>query len=335
MIKGCILSVLICVFIFSGISIFTSVSFSQEEFPEPTTEELIEEMLADEEFPEEIKKELEEMLRTGEIGGFEEEPVIPPPMRRERRRRVEGKELELEEPAEIGARPEIIPSAMSNKISLDLKGVDIIDVLKMLSARSNLNIVAGRNVRGRVTLFLKDVDIWDTFEIILAANALAYEKQGDIINVMTERDYEQLYGEKYYSKKELRIFRLEYVRASDISKALNQAKSKIGKVIIDEASNTVILVDSSKSIAEMERMIAELDIPIETRVFCLNYAKAEDIKTKISEILTKGVGTMQVDERTNKLVITDLSRKMFDIADIIREMDEKHREVFIETKTIE
>src|SRR3990167_9178313 len=55
-------------------------------------------------------------------------------------------------------------------ISLDLKGVDILEVLKLLSQRSGLNFVAGRNVSGRVTIFAKDVDIWEAFERIVEAN---------------------------------------------------------------------------------------------------------------------------------------------------------------------
>ena len=74
------------------------------------------------------------------------------------------------------------PEPTQNKISLDFKGMDIVDVLKILAARSEMNLVVGKNVAGRVTLFLKDVDLRDAFEIILLSNDLAYEKKGDIIN---------------------------------------------------------------------------------------------------------------------------------------------------------
>ena len=67
-----------------------------------------------------------------------------------------------------------------NKVSLDIKGMDIIDVLKMMSAKAGMNLIIGKNVTGRVTLFLKDVDVQDAFDIIVLANDLAYEKQGDI-----------------------------------------------------------------------------------------------------------------------------------------------------------
>ena len=56
------------------------------------------------------------------------------------------------------------------KLSLELKGMDVLDVLRLLSIKSGLNIVAGANVRGRVTLFLKEVDPWDAFVIILETN---------------------------------------------------------------------------------------------------------------------------------------------------------------------
>ena len=39
------------------------------------------------------------------------------------------------------------------KISLDLKGMDIIEVLKTLASKGNMNLVVGSNVRGRVTMF--------------------------------------------------------------------------------------------------------------------------------------------------------------------------------------
>jgi len=329
--------------------IFNTYAFSQEEgVPSPPgmsaadEKTSLENMLRDENIPPEMKKEIEDALK-GIPAEKGPEEVMPPPEETEPGLAPEeAAPIEEEGIPEITAMPKAEPkmpktnvSSSKNKISLDLKGVDIIDVLKMLSARSNLNIVAGRNVRGKVTLFLKDVDIWDAFEIILASNDLAYEKRGDIINVMTERDYEQLYGERYSDKKEVKIFRLEYAKAAEISKALNQTKSKIGKVIIDEPSNTIVMVDSPQAISQMEKMIEKMDMPVETKIFSLNYAKAEDVKTKISDILTKGVGTIQVDERTNKVVITDLTKRLPEISNIIAAMDEKHKEVLIEAKIVE
>ena len=105
-------------------------------------------------------------------------------------------------------------------LSLDIKGMDVLDVLRILSTRGGMNIIAGRNVTGKVTLFLKDVKIWDAFEIIIAANGLAYEQRGNIIYVMTARDYELDHGEKYEDKRVVKSVKLVHAEASEISKAV-------------------------------------------------------------------------------------------------------------------
>ncbi|NQT06339.1 MAG: secretin and TonB N-terminal domain-containing protein [Candidatus Omnitrophica bacterium] len=222
-----------------------------------------------------------------------------------------------------------------NNISLDFKGMDVVDVLKLLAQRGNMNIAISKNVRGKVTMFLKDVDVNDAFEIILATNDLAYEKKGNIINVMTEKDYEQTYGSKFHDKRVIETFELKYVKAADVSKALEQIKTKIGKVIVDEGSNAVVVMDAPFVVERAKDMILTLDKPVETRVFTLDYAKAEEVKSKIEEKLTKNIGLIQVDERTNKLLITELSSRMSYMEELIGELDERTREVLIEAKIVE
>jgi len=220
-------------------------------------------------------------------------------------------------------------------ISLDLKGMDIIEVLKTLASKGDMNIVVGANVRGRVTMFLKDVDVREAFELILTANNLASDRRGEVIYVMTQRDYEQLYGEKYGDKKKAKIIQLKYAKAAEITKSLNQIKTKIGKVIVDEGSNTIVIIDAPNALSQAVELVKKLDKPTTTMVFELNYATAADIKDKIDEVLTKGVGTAQIDERTNKILITDLKDRMDEIKRILSEFDTKTQQVLIEAKIIE
>ncbi len=237
--------------------------------------------------------------------------------------------------AEEMTRQQPAAAQTSNTISLDIKGMEITDVLKMLAGRAGINIVVGKNVNGRVTMFLKDVDVWDAFEIILLANELAYEKKGGIINVMTQRDYELIYGERYQDKKQAKVIRLLYARAIDLSKALNQIKSNIGRIVADEASNTLTLIDTPEKLNEMEAFIKSTDLPVQTRVFALNYAQADKISAKILESVTKGVGSVKVDERTNKIVVTDYPAKLEELATVITAFDEKTPQVLIDAQIIE
>lgn len=225
--------------------------------------------------------------------------------------------------------------ARQDKISLDLKGLDIVDVLKMISSRSGMNIVVGKNVTGKVTIFLKEVNIWDAFEIILASNSLAYEKEGDIIKVMTDRDYELIYGEKFGDKKQSLTKTLKYAKAQDLAATLNQIKSNIGRVIVNEGVNIIVVLDTPAKITQIEKIISELDQPTETRVFELKYAQADKISPKLQEAVSKGVGALRIDERTNKIAITDYPGKIADLSKIIEAFDEKPSQVRIDAQIIE
>lgn len=237
----------------------------------------------------------------------------------------------------LPGRAEDTPAQLpdSSVISLDFKSMDIVDVLKLLAQRGDMNISISKNVRGKVTIFLKDVDIYDAFEIVLASNGLAYEEKNGIINVMTERDYELLYGTKFSDKREIKIFQLKYAKVATASKALDQVKTKIGKIVTDESSNTLVVIDAPHAVFMAEKVIESIDLPTETRIFGLDYAKAEDIKPKIEERLTENVGTIQVDERTNKVVVTDLANKMTELERVIAELDERTKQVLIEAKIVQ
>ena len=221
------------------------------------------------------------------------------------------------------------------KLSLDIKGMDILDVFRLLSMRGGLNIIAGKNVTGKVTLFLKNVDIWEAFEIIIAANGLAFEKRNDIIYVMTERDYELIYGKKYEDRRIVKSIKLRYAKAGDISKAVSQFKTNIGRVVADDTSDTVVIMDIPKVVAEMEKIIQGLDIPLETKVYSLQYAKVDEMKDRLGEMLTENIGSLRIDERTNKVIVTDLAEKIPFFDKVIAAFDEKHKEVVIEAKILQ
>ena len=223
----------------------------------------------------------------------------------------------------------------SDRISLDLKGIDVVEALKILSSRGNLNIVIGGNVQGRVTLFLNDVNVQDALEIILISTGLAFERKDDIFYVMTQVDYERTYGESFGGKKEVLFFKLKNTKAANMAKSLEQAKTRLGKIIVDDLSNSVVLMDSRTAIQQMSQIVEKLDQPVSSRIFELKYSKAEDMKAKVFEMLTKDVGTVQVDARSNKLSVTDIESRLDEIGKMVAAFDEKPQQVLIEAKIVQ
>ena len=231
---------------------------------------------------------------------------------------------------------------LQTKISLDIRDMDMVHFLKFLAIEGELNIVASKAIAGSVNLLINDVTIGDALEIVLSLNNLAYEVKGNVIKVTTNEEYKTLYGVDFYDQKQTVVYKLKYASATNVGTILGNVKSEIGKIIYDDSTGTLVLIDTPDKIKEMETVIEQQEIPTisrviptETKAFELKYAKVEDVKSEISEELTADVGSMRTDTRTNSVVVTDLPHKIERIETIIKVFDRKTREVFIEAKIIE
>ena len=87
------------------------------------------------------------------------------------------------------------------------------------------------------------------------------------------------------------------------------------------------------------KSIAELTTePVDTRVFILNYARAEELQESIAPLINTAApveGKIQIDVRSNALVITERPSRMNRIQEIIERLDKATEQVMIETKFIE
>lgn len=231
---------------------------------------------------------------------------------------------------------------LKNKISVDLRGMDIVDVLKFLAIEGDLNIMMAKGVAGPVNLLIDDVTIGNAFEILLSLNDLAFEVQGNVIKVIFNDTYKTMQGVDFYDPRQTIIYQLKYASAQKMGTFLGNIKSDVGKIVFDDDTGMLVLIDTPDKIKEMTEVIIKSDMntvsrvmPTETRVFELKYAKIEAIEDQVSEALTIDIGTIRSDERTNTLVVTDLPHQMENIAQIIEAFDRKTREVFIEAKIIQ
>lgn len=238
-------------------------------------------------------------------------------------------------PASSGSDNTLITDADPGKISLDLKGIDIVELLKILAVKMSVNIAPTKEVTGRVNIFLNNVTLDDALEILLINNALAAIKEGNIIKVMTLERYNQLYGKRYDEIRKTRTYKLKNASPKDVFNTLSQLKSDVGKIIIDETSGTLILIDVPDSLNMMEKTLMSLEKPKETRLFELKYAKAEDIKGQLATVLTPGISQIETDTRTNKILVTDLPDKLKKIEEMIDEFDEPTRQVLIEAQIVQ
>ncbi|MBI4323402.1 MAG: type II secretion system protein GspD [Candidatus Omnitrophica bacterium] len=232
---------------------------------------------------------------------------------------------------------ETLPAAPKDKerISLDLKGVDLVELFRILSLKTGLTIVPTKGVSGRINVYLNNQTFEDALDIILISQDLAFERKGDILYIMSAQEYEQLYGRKYSERRKIKSLKLTYAEPTAVFDALSQLKSDVGKLVVDKATGVLILIDVPERLDLMEQAVRQLDQPPAMAIFDLKYAKPKDLKEKLSTEITEGTGDAIVDERSNKLVISDLPEKMRRIERVVKAFDTEPLQVLIDAAIVE
>lgn len=232
-------------------------------------------------------------------------------------------------------QPVLVGSGMDQRVSLDLRATEVSDAIKYLATKGGLNLSLSKNVAGRVNLFLTDVPIRDIFDVILRSNELAFDRQGEIYSVMTEAEYRALYGRRFTDARKVKTFRLQYAIPQQAFNLLDTLKSEIGRLLVDEDSGTVVVMDTPERLEKMTETLATLEQQGAIRVFDLRYAKAKDVEERLKEQLELNkLGYIKADERSNQVIVKTLPERMKDVERIVAALDRKTREVLINARIV-
>ena len=223
----------------------------------------------------------------------------------------------------------------SDKISLDLKNVDILELLRIVSLKTGRTIVPSKDVSGRITVYLSNVAFNDVLDIILLTQGLALNRDENVYYVMTDAEYKKIFGRDYIDRRKIETIRLSYAKPAVVFNALGQLKSEVGKIVVDESTGTVIMIDLPEKLDILKSAIRQIDQPLTTTVFDLNYIKSADAKAQLNAAITPGTGEVIIDERSGKAIITDLPKKMDRLGLLVRELDEESRQIYVETDIVE
>ena len=152
----------------------------------------------------------------------------------------------------------------AGKITVDFKDAEIHDVLKIISYKSGVNIVAGQDVVGEVTIRLVNVHWERALDVILKNSGFVYERDEDIIRVTT---LENLSSEELSTE----IFVLNYADAQEVSAAIREMLSDRGRVKFDQRTNQLVVSDVPTNLYKISKVVGRLDkktpqIMIEARV---------------------------------------------------------------------
>ena len=164
------------------------------------------------------------------------------------------------------------PKYTGTRISLDFKDADIRNILRLIAEVSNLNIVAGDDVQGTVTIKLNDVP-WDqALDVILLSNNLGKSLDGNILRIapfdkLEKQRKDALAATESQAKLEplkKALIPISYAQASQLKPVIQNSKvlSPRGSIEVDQRTNTLIVMDIQKNIEEARTIVDNLDTPI-------------------------------------------------------------------------
>jgi type IV pilus assembly protein PilQ len=235
---------------------------------EVTTEIKKEEIRKEEQKPIPEVKKAEKVLPP-----VEEKPTPPQPVTKT----VAEEKKAIEEPL-----PEKKTYA-GRKLSLDFKDADIKNILRLIAEVSNLNIIAGDDVTGKITMRLMDVP-WDqALEVILQARSLGMSHVGNVIRVapidkLKKEVEEELSGKRAKEKLEdltTELIPVNYATAKELLPQVKSVLSDRGDVKVDDRTNILIVKDIPMKIVGAKNLVKALDtktpqVLIEARIIEAN-----------------------------------------------------------------
>lgn len=211
-------------------------------------------------------------------------------------------------------------------VNYNFQDVPVRTVLQLLAEDTGLNIVASDTVQGSITIRLNNVP-WDqALDVILRAKGLDKRRDGNVIWIAPAAEISKSEQDKEDARIALEnrqdlqteFVRVNYHSAVDIYKAITEAKgvggqnqqggggnqnqdsgflSPRGRLVADGRTNTLMISDIPKRVAEMKRLINEIDRPvdqvvIEGRIVIATESFARDLGARFG-VGRRGTGNNQ------------------------------------------
>jgi type IV pilus assembly protein PilQ len=157
--------------------------------------------------------------------------------------------------------------ATGRRMSLDVQGADVNTVLRSLSEFSGKNIVASKEVKGQVTMRLRNVPWRHALDILLRAQGLGMVEKGQTIvvsNLETLRKEEMDRRTAERAQEELlpletRILPISYANSEEMAKAVEKTLTKRGHIEVDKRTNALLVTDITERLDQCEGMVRSLD----------------------------------------------------------------------------
>jgi len=224
----------------------------------------------------------------------------------------------------------------NQNITLEFNEADIRNVLKIISFKAGVNIVASPDVIGNVSIRLVDVPWERALDIILKTYGFGYERQGNVILVAKLENISKIQAEEPLRTE---IINLKFLDSNDARRVIIPLLSERGTISILytrgqkgwQFGTFQIGKGGQTQAGEREKDVSDSQVVRET--ISASGSKSSEPTKKLTNQLE--ISKAELSIKSKILVITDTVAALDKIKDFIAKIDRKPKQVIIETKIME
>jgi type IV pilus assembly protein PilQ len=154
-------------------------------------------------------------------------------------------------------RQEQTPPSQMPRITVTFENTDIRDVLNNFADFTGKSFIPGSGVEGNVTANIRNQP-WDlALKAILEAHGLTAVETGT--GIIRVDQLENLQQRQQLVQLQTQIFKINYAPVGEIAAAIEPAMSDRGRVIPNDATNSIIVTDLAENIEITRQLISDLD----------------------------------------------------------------------------
>ncbi|MBL7646432.1 MAG: hypothetical protein JNK74_09625 [Candidatus Hydrogenedentes bacterium] len=229
-------------------------------------------------------------------------------------------------------------SPLLQPVTIDFRDMDLINAVQILADMAGINVIAGTDLVGTVTLNLKNVPLMQAMETALRINGLGIVEEEGIYHIKP-------YLDAIASKRETRVVDIVESKAEEIVATLKNVITgseyeSLISISSNETANTVIIAGPIDQIEPLVVMAKRLDVeqatlPTVTMPIKLNYAEPAEMMAALEGMMTPEVGKVSVDERARMLIVTDIPIVVEQMTDLIKQLDMPVKQVAIDAMIVD
>lgn len=162
-------------------------------------------------------------------------------------------------------------------ISVNFNQAEIHSVFRILAMKGGVNIVAGPEISGEVTIQLNNVPWQSALDTIVRIHGFTYEKEGNIYYVLTPEALKQ----RRESGVRTEVRTLQYAELAQVTNALGRIATGVTVESV-EGMNQIIMTSTPAGLESAQQIIQRIDVRqpqvhIETKIIETQLAESEKL----------------------------------------------------------